>query len=571
MRIAFTDFTDADYTVATPLVQPLGGTQSAACYLCRRLAEMGHQIFLVNRTSTPGVFERVEHLKLVEDEPEQFAALNLDALVAIQQPLHGKYLKAAVGENVRLVLLAQDAAGEPLMEPLLDPIERDAFDGMAMVSDWQMAGHRRQYGIAPERMRVLRNAIGPSFENLFGDGRGILPRKAWPPILAYTSAPYRGLSLLLDAFGPIHASVPGARLRVFSSMKVYQQSARADAQKYGALYERCEKMDGVEYVGGLAQPELARQLMEVSILAYANNYPETSSIAVMEGMAAGCRVVTSDRGALPETCGGFGRLVSCDQSAEQFAERYAEEVVAALKEMRDQPAATEDLLQRQVAWVNRECIWKKKAEEWIDWLSGLAAHRPRLTLARLRESKRDILLAGEHLRAGRLAETLECCRRVLVDQPDNAHALYLSGAAELQSGRGESALELLQRAVKGNPSSATYRGLLGLAYGVTGNHQASIAEFCEAIVRQPVNPVMYNNLGIVLGKEGRLAEAIAAFGKAISQRPDYAEAYNNLGSAEQARGNWEQAIVAYQNALTHRPDFSSARQNLEFARQHASR
>ncbi len=81
-------------------------------------------------------------------------------------------------------------------------------------------------------------------------------------------------------------------------MEVYRVPQAADEAQFGMLYHRCRETPGVEYIGSLAQPELAAALMSVAMLAYPNTFAETGCIAAMEAMAAGCWIVTSDFGAL---------------------------------------------------------------------------------------------------------------------------------------------------------------------------------------------------------------------------------------------------------------------------------
>src|ERR1051326_7636763 len=54
MRIAFLETLGWDMNVETPFLRPLGGTQSAACYLAITMATAGHEVFFVSVNGSPG-------------------------------------------------------------------------------------------------------------------------------------------------------------------------------------------------------------------------------------------------------------------------------------------------------------------------------------------------------------------------------------------------------------------------------------------------------------------------------------------------------------------------------------
>ena len=64
MRIAFLDTNELDYTADTPYRQPLGGSQSAICYLAAELARLGHEVAVLNATTSPGWHRGVQCLNL---------------------------------------------------------------------------------------------------------------------------------------------------------------------------------------------------------------------------------------------------------------------------------------------------------------------------------------------------------------------------------------------------------------------------------------------------------------------------------------------------------------------------
>jgi len=288
------------------------------------------------------------------------------------------HLRSLLSPETALVLWTGHHTDQPAVQPLHDPAERSRYDGFALVSDWQRQEFQSAFGLDPARAGVLRNGIAPAFENLFPDDTPIAARKSQPPVLAYTSTPYRGLELLLEAFPRIRQAVPGTTLKVFSGMGVYQAPAAEDQARFGALYQRCHDLDGVEYVGSLAQPELAAELAQAAVLAYPNTYPETSCIAVLDALAAGCTVVTSARAALPETSAGFARLVPIDGDRDTYRDRFVAETVRALTERTgpDQ-AAVAERLGRQVVYVQQRHTWPVLADEWVGWLHQLRATAPR--------------------------------------------------------------------------------------------------------------------------------------------------------------------------------------------------
>ena len=365
MKIAFLDLIGWDYTPLTPLERPLGGSQSAAIYLARELAARGHGVTLFNSTSRPGVYSGV-------DCPGMSGGLASDRLngfdaVVVLNSASGQQLRAA-GVAAPLALWSQHAADQPAVQALAGAEERRAWDAFCLVSRWQAERYAAAFGIPAERIAIMRNAAAAAFQGLERRGPPFF-RAGAPPVLAYTSTPFRGLAILLMAFPEIRAAVPGCRLRVYSSMGVYQVAEAAD--DYRILYELTRALPGAEYVGSLPQTALAEALAEADILAYPNVFVETSCISVMEAMAAGCLVASSTLGALPETTAGFGFLMDASADAVGMARDFARLLVALIRRAREQPDQFEDHLQRQRSQARAAYDWAARAQDWEQVLQRL--------------------------------------------------------------------------------------------------------------------------------------------------------------------------------------------------------
>jgi len=363
MKFVFLDNIDIDYTVETPYRQPLGGSQSALCYLAEALAAQGHDAFLVNHTTTPGVVRGVRVYSFADDFTAAFAPPP-DVAVVLNRTGWAGQIKPVLDKRTKLALWMQHADDQPAAQALTDPAERAHYDGFAFVSEWQRRRFVEMFGLDGTLTGVLRNAVGPRFAGMFGANEPVAAAKAWPATLVYTSTPFRGLDVLLNVFPSIRARRQGVRLKVFSSMQVYHDPSGVDP--FQALYAKARATEGVEYVGSVPQPELARELRGAAILSYPSTFAETSCIAVMEAMAAGCRVVTTDLGALDETTDGLGTLIA---PGPDMPAQFADACVAAI----DRAAGPENEaeLRAQVEHMNRTAVWSARAGEWVSWVETL--------------------------------------------------------------------------------------------------------------------------------------------------------------------------------------------------------
>lgn len=375
MNWVFFDFIPWDYDILTPQTRPLGGSQSALCYLAQALADRDERVTTVTGTKTPQKIGKIDCLSL-QEVPATLFQPDDTIVVVLNGPAEvGSALRVILPAGRPLVLWTQHAHDQPAMAALKDPSCVRQWQRIVCISQWQRQMFTRQLGVAEAQMDVLRNAIGPAFTGLFASREELAAAKQGPPRLAYTSTPFRGLDLLLDCIQPLQRQHAALMAEVYSSMQVYGQDPAQDS--FRPLYARCQTTPGVAYIGSLPQPELARRLRASHVLAYPNTFPETGCIAVMEALAAGLAVVTSDLGALPETGAGWATLVpplSLMRSRQQYVADFVAAVQHVLTQMEADAAAFFDRQWQQVQQINTDCTWQNRADQWIraarHWLAG---------------------------------------------------------------------------------------------------------------------------------------------------------------------------------------------------------
>jgi glycosyltransferase involved in cell wall biosynthesis len=224
------------------------------------------------------------------------------------------------------------------------------------------------FHLPPHKCEVLRNAISPAFEKLFTT-TNIIGSRSDNITLAYATIPHRGLDILLEIFPTIKQSYPSITLNLYSGMQVYQQPNDHLSQR---LINQALHMEGVHYVGPLPQKELALKLSQTSIYSYPNTVAETSCIGVMEALAAGCSVITSELGALPDTANGYATLVPITNNKDRYVSDYTSQLLSLLKNYTtSNKSALNSQLVKQVKFFNTHCTWTHRATEWEKLLMTL--------------------------------------------------------------------------------------------------------------------------------------------------------------------------------------------------------
>lgn len=368
-RIAFINANRAHaYDPDTPRLRPLAGAESAQVHLAAALAARGHEVWLFNGVPRATVVRGVRCAPL----PGGLAALRgFDAyFLTHYHHLFGP-LRAAVGPVPLVVCWEHDVWNAGRHRERLRALSHHR-DFVALVSDWHRA-HFVARGVPAERTLVIRNAISPWFQDLFGPGEDVLAAKE-AGLLGFTASPYKGLAPAVTLFGVLHQVMPALNLAVFSDFTHYPPNNvhRRRCDSWSPLYELCRRSPGVRYVGTLPQPGLAQALRPSLMLFYPALIEETSAITVMEAMAAGMLVVTVDRGALPETLHGFGWTLPAAATGAALpvdAYGFCRTVAELLLRARRRDPGLVERLRSQVDFASRCYRWSVRAAELEQWLA----------------------------------------------------------------------------------------------------------------------------------------------------------------------------------------------------------
>jgi glycosyltransferase involved in cell wall biosynthesis len=295
----------------------LGGSETAAIRLAEHLAREHDFAVTLYGDVVEGQFRSVTYRHWRAFDPTE----SREAVISSRVP---EIADDELNARVRMLWTHDIDFGDRLT-----PERARRFDHVLCLSGWHRRHLAEVHPFCAEKLWEIRNGIELAYFE------GPQPERARRVIS--TSPPDRGLDVLLELWPEIRTRVPGAEL-AYAYCHVYELIA-SERPHLSAQIRRVRELseqEGVSSLGSLAQPKLASLLRESLVWAHPSfssvagaAYPETSCIGAMEAQAAGCVVVASAWGALPETV-RVGQLVGGEPGSEAWRLALVDEIVGAL-------------------------------------------------------------------------------------------------------------------------------------------------------------------------------------------------------------------------------------------------
>jgi len=260
------------------------------------------------------------------------------------------------------ILWLKNSYDQPNLAPWFQNKDNHSkYDWYVFNSHWSYEKYRYFFKIPEDKCTVIKNAIDYDELQLKTD---FTPKKKIK--MCYISTPWRGLEIALAAMDGIKD--PDITLDVYSSTIIYGKSfEQQNDDQYKPLYEKAKNMPNVNYMGYCDHKTLVSKLKDYDVNCFPSIWEETFCISAMESLAAGQILITTDLGALPETCCEFPIYIPYTQNKPKLALQLAE-CILSTKRMLGQDLT--DPLKFQQEYYKRFYDWKYIGNHWNNFLKG---------------------------------------------------------------------------------------------------------------------------------------------------------------------------------------------------------
>ena len=125
----------------------------------------------------------------------------------------------------------------------------------------------------------------------------------------------------------------------------------------------------MNYFGFMDNKKIIELLKNMHIFTHPSIWPETSCIAAIEAMAAGCEIVSTNLGALYETCSPFATFVNFDRNFDNLEKKYSKTLSKSIKDYWSDK--NQNKLRLQSETINATYSWDVRSIEWKNFFNEI--------------------------------------------------------------------------------------------------------------------------------------------------------------------------------------------------------
>ena len=269
--------------------------------------------------------------------------------------------KVPIDENKINILWQKNSYDQPNIKPFFaNKANHHLYDWYVFNSHWNYEKFRMLYDVPTEKCHVIKNGVTHFPERK--------PYKQGDTLrLVFQPTPWRGLNVLLLAMQ--HLENENIILDVYSSCEIYgEEFAKSNNADWERLFDQARMLPNVNYIGYQSNDFILNKMKDYHMFAYPCIWEETSCISALEAMAAGLYCVTTNYGALYETCAEFPIYVNYTDNYKKLAKNFAYAIQSGMEHLHKDYLHEHLLVQQD--YTKRFYSWDKKAIEWTKFLEG---------------------------------------------------------------------------------------------------------------------------------------------------------------------------------------------------------
>ena len=299
----------------------MGGSETAAMEMSKRLVKLGHRVRLYGDCpGLEGTFDGVEYVHYTK-----FRNVKCDILITSRRP---NVVDDEFGVEAKLTLCW---VHDVHCGSVLNHTRSLRIDKFLCLSNWHKDFFLKTYKfVHPDQVIVTRNGIDLSrFED-----KSII-RNSHRAV--YSSSPDRGMEVVVKLWPRVREQVPDAELHIFYGFLTWEVSAKSccDQGQLDLITKlkqllKDHEQHGVFYHGRVDQIQLAKEFLQSGVWTYSCWFTESSCLTAMEAHAAGLRMITSPIAALNETVGSRGTMIQGDWLSKEYGDAFLEATVKAM-------------------------------------------------------------------------------------------------------------------------------------------------------------------------------------------------------------------------------------------------